>query len=52
MKTTFITDINKCITSNPNIGIIPFEIGTPVSVIGIDAKSAIIIEIASSNGCN
>ena len=47
----FNTDITRCITSKPKIGIIPFEIGIPISVIGIDAKSAIIIDIASSNGC-
>ena len=47
----FSIDIVRCITNNPNIGIIPFDIGTPVSVIGKVAKSAIIIEIANSNGC-
>ena len=47
----FNIDITRCITSKPKIGIIPFEIGIPISVIGIDAKSAIIIDIASSNGC-
>ena len=47
-----IKDINKCITKSPSIGIIPLEIGIPISVIGIDARSAIIIAIASSNGCN
>ena len=34
------------------MGIIPFDIGIPISVIGIEAKSAIIMEIANSNGCN
>ena len=47
---TFIIEIIKCITNNPNIGIIPFVIGIPESDIGIEAKSAIIIAIASSNG--
>ena len=46
------TEISKCITSKPKIGINPFNIGVPTSDIGIEAKSAIIIEIASSNGCS
>ncbi len=45
-------EISKCITNNPNIGIIPLNIGTPTSDIGIDAKSAIIIDITNSKGCN
>ena len=52
MLLMFIIEITKCITKSPKIGIIPFVIGIPTSVIGIEAKSAIIIEIASSNGCN
>ena len=47
----FNIDIIKCINNSPNIATIPFDIGIPVSVIGIVAKSAIIIDIASSNGC-
>ena len=46
----FNTVIIKCIHNNPNIGTIPLNIGTPGSDIGIDAKSAIIIEITSSKG--
>ena len=42
----------KCITKSPKIGIIPLDIGIPNSVMGIDAKSAIIIEMANSKGCN
>ena len=45
-----IKDINICIASKANIGIIPLAIGIPTSAIGTAAKSAIIIEIASSNG--
>ena len=48
----FIKEIIKCITNKLKIGIIPFIIGIPTSLIGTDAKSAIIIAIASSNGCN
>ena len=43
-------EIIKCIISNPAIGIIPLNIGTPISDIGIEAKSAIIIEITNSKG--
>ena len=50
LKNIFIIEIIKCITNKPSIEIIPFDIGIPGSVIGIDAKSAIIIAIASSNG--
>lgn len=46
-----IIDIINCNNNNARIGIIPFEIGTPVSDIGIVAKSAIIIAITNSNGC-
>ena len=49
---TLRNDITRCISNNPKIDIIPLVIGIPESVIGIDAKSAIIIAIASSNGCN
>ena len=47
-----IIEINKCITKSPKMGIIPLVIGIPGSAMGIVAKSAIIMEIASSKGCN
>ncbi len=47
-----IIEITKSINSKASIGIIPFVIGIPVSAIGTDAKSAIIIEITNSKGCN
>ena len=47
----FIIDITNCTNNSARIGIIPFVIGIPVSAIGTDAKSAIIIAITSSNGC-
>ena len=46
-----IIEIINWINNNARIGIIPFVIGIPVSLIGTDAKSAIIIAITSSNGC-
>ena len=47
----FNVDITRCMTNSPKIGTIPFDIGIPVSAIGVAAKSAIIIDIANSNGC-
>ena len=44
-------EIINCIKSKASIGIIPLVIGIPVSDIGTDAKSAIIIAITSSKGC-
>lgn len=44
-------DIINCNNNNARIGIIPLNMGIPVSDIGTDAKSAIIIAITSSKGC-
>ena len=52
MLLRFINEINKCNVSSPNMGIIPLTIGIPTSAIGTLAKSAIIIDIASSKGCS
>ena len=41
----------NCNNNNASIGIIPLNIGIPVSDIGTDAKSAIIIAITNSKGC-
>lgn len=46
-----IIDIINCNNNKASIGIIPFDIGIPVSDIGTDAKSAIIIAITNSKGC-
>lgn len=44
-------DIINCNNNNASIGIIPLNMGMPVSDMGTDAKSAIIIAITNSNGC-
>ena len=46
-----IIDIINCNNNSASIGIIPSNIGIPVSDIGTEAKSAIIMAITSSNGC-
>ena len=44
----FNREIIKCIVNNPIIGTSPETIGTPISLIGIVARFAIIIEITTS----
>ena len=46
-----IIDIINCNNNNASIGIIPLKIDIPVSDMGTEAKSAIIIAITNSNGC-